>query len=112
MAHGIGKVFIRAKVGRRCLNHQLVEVFYVPELCENLFSTVEAGKQGCETYFYVDEKCEEKRNGRVQVTSKVVPNRPPVLDIHVVKPECPIMVNVASAAESPQVLHERLSLSG
>ena len=65
----IGKVLIRAKVGTRWLNHQLVEVFYVLGLCGNLFSTVEARKQGCETHFYVDGKCKVKINERV--TGKV-----------------------------------------
>ena len=108
LAYGIGRVRVRAKVQKTYYMRDLVNVFYVPELCGNLFSTVEARKHGCDTLFLANGLCIIKKNGQVVASGKAISNGLTVLDVEVMKLATPIAVSLASARESLQVLHERM----
>nr|XP_022909522.1 uncharacterized protein LOC111420715 [Onthophagus taurus] len=94
LAVEIGKVSIQARVKNEWFSREFKNVLYVPELRGNLFSTAQARKSGCATHFHANGSCVVKRDGQILVTGKAISNGLTILDISVVKPVNPVVVNV------------------
>ncbi|GFR15713.1 retrovirus-related Pol polyprotein from transposon TNT 1-94 [Trichonephila clavata] len=105
MAYGHGTVNIEIKINIQWEGHHLKEVWYVLNISRNLYSICQAPQKR----FQVQNECSLLRNDRVRMKGVRTVYGLNALEMHVPYLEISAEVCVASAEQSLQLWHERLS---
>ncbi|GFT94233.1 retrovirus-related Pol polyprotein from transposon TNT 1-94 [Nephila pilipes] len=109
MAYGHGTVNIEIKISSKWERHHLTEVWYVPDISRNLFSISQTLKKKGFKFQASKEECSLLRDDRVCTKGIRTVHGLYALEMRVLYPEVSAEVCVASADQSLQLWHERLS---
>jgi transposase InsO family protein len=106
-AYGSGEIQVTSDVDGVKSKHRLTDVWYTPDVIENLFSVPAAAAKGCE-YWLTEERCELLLNGRVILTGHRDQGLY-CLNIQVLAPDVQAVACITHSTETLQIWHEKLA---